>query len=97
MKQYSTENADQLCQCLKGIVHPTRIAILIHLRDGPLSVGALEDRLKTVSQSNLSQHLSNMRIRGIVNVTRNGNQIFYSVADKRVYKLIDLMKEIFCR
>ena len=97
MTKKTQNNSEKLCECLKGIIHPTRLTILTQLGKGSLSVGELEKLLGDISQSNLSQHLSSMRVRGIVQIERRGNQIFYSVTDKRIFKLLDLIKELFCK
>ncbi len=91
------DDAQKACGCLKGIVHPVRIMILNLLRGGPMSVGELENELEMVKQSNLSQHLNQMRISGVLKSERDGSRIYYSAADPRIFKFIDLMKEIFCK
>jgi ArsR family transcriptional regulator len=88
---------DRACRCLKGVAHPVRLAVLLELRKGPASVGQLEGRLGKVSQSNLSQHLAKMQACGIVKSSRDGAQVFYEVADERVFDFIDLIGTIFCK
>jgi ArsR family transcriptional regulator len=40
-------------------------------------------------QSNISKHLSFLRSQGIVIADRRGMRVFYSLADKRIVKLLD--------
>jgi ArsR family transcriptional regulator, virulence genes transcriptional regulator len=84
------------CQCLKGLSHPARLAILCELRRGPRSVGDLMERVGGLSQSNLSQHLSKMQGCGLLASRREGAQIFYEVANPKVFDVLDLLQEIFC-
>ena len=49
----------------RALAHPTRIAILEHLRDGELSAGELIERLG-LEQANASQHLAVMRAKNIL-------------------------------
>ena len=88
---------DRACRCLKGVAHPVRLAVLMELRKGPLSVGELEAKLGRVSQSNLSQHLAKMQSCGLVQSSRQGSQVFYEAANERVFEFIELMSSIFCK
>jgi DNA-binding transcriptional ArsR family regulator len=78
----------------QALAHPTRIAIIEHLRDGELSAGALIERLG-VEQANASQHLTVMRNKHIVVNRRAGNQVFYSVRDQRIIQVLDIMRQYF--
>src|ERR1700735_5531056 len=64
----------------QALGHPTRIAIVELLRDGPLSAGKLIEQLG-IEQANASQHLSVLRSRQIVINRKQGNQVFYSLRD----------------
>jgi|SRR6516162_11392249 ArsR family transcriptional regulator len=81
-------------EIFQALGHPTRIAILDLLRDGELGVGAFVDRLD-LEQANLSQHLAILRARQIVVARKSGNQVFYSVRDPLIWKMLDLMKKYF--
>ena len=87
LRQFKTE-------IFQALAHPTRIAIADELRDGELTVGDLMSRLQ-VEQSNLSQHLAIMRARQIVLARKSGSQVFYSVRDPLIFKLLDLMRVYF--
>jgi ArsR family transcriptional regulator len=80
----------QICQALAD---PTRIMLLYTLVDGAKNVGELAGELK-LSQPNVSRHLKVLRERGMVNATREGANVVYSLADKRVIKALDLMREV---
>jgi len=79
----------------QALSHPTRIAIVETLRDGELSAGALQARLK-IEQANLSQHLTILRSRQIVVNRKGGNQVFYSLANPVLGEVLDIMRR-FCQ
>jgi len=78
----------------KALAHPVRIAILEHLRNGPLSVGEIQG-LTGVAGSSVSQQLAVLRGRGIVVPERLGTTIRYHAADPQIYLLLDAARGIF--
>ena len=78
----------------KALAHPLRIAVLDALRKGELGVTELCALLK-VEQSTLSQQLAVLRSRSIVAGRKDGLNVYYSVRDKTVFRLLDVAKEIF--
>jgi ArsR family transcriptional regulator len=78
----------------KALAHPVRIAILEHLRNGPLSVGEIQG-LTGVAGSTVSQQLAVLRGRGIVAPERSGTTIRYHAADPQIYLLLDAARGIF--
>lgn len=81
-------------EIFQALAHPTRIAILEQLRDGELTVNSFVKRLG-LEQANLSQHLAVLRARQIVVTRKAGNQVFYSVRDPLMLKMLDLMRRYF--
>ena len=78
----------------QALAHPTRIAIVEALRDGELSVGAIQERLG-IEQANLSQHLAILRARLIVATRKGGNQVFYSLRNPVLIEMLDIMRRYF--
>ena len=78
----------------KALAHPVRIAVLDALRTGEIGVNELSGQLK-VEQSTLSQHLAVLRARNIVVGRKEGLNVYYSVADPAVFKLLDAARQIF--
>ena len=78
----------------QALAHPTRIAILESLREGELPAGALIEKLG-IEQANVSQHLAILRAKQLVVNRRAGNQVFYSVRDPIIAKVLDLMRTYF--
>ena len=78
----------------KALAHPLRISILDALRDGELTVNEISQRFE-VEQANASQQLAVLRNRNIVVTRKEGANVYYSVRDKSIFKLLDAAKEIF--
>ncbi|HTV49492.1 MAG TPA: metalloregulator ArsR/SmtB family transcription factor [Phycisphaerae bacterium] len=78
----------------KALAHPLRIAIIDALRKGELGVNEISALLK-VEQSTLSQQLAVLRNRNILVVRKEGLNVYYSVRDATVFKLLDVAKQIF--
>lgn len=73
---------------LKALAHPTRLAILYLLRDGPHCVCHLKSYLG-LRQAYISQQLSVLREAGLLQVNRAGWNIYYSVSDPAVFSILD--------
>lgn len=78
----------------KALSHPLRIRILHALRDGEVTVGDLTSRLR-VEQSTLSQQLAILRNRDLIVARKSGSNVFYSVHDPAIFRLLDVAREIF--
>lgn len=88
----SSEEAECL---LKALANSHRLMILCELKDGERSVTALET-VVPLTQSALSQHLAKLREGGFVATRREAQTIYYSLADHRVERLIEVLDELFC-
>lgn len=77
----------------KTLANPKRQMILDSLRDGEISVGEIA-ALTKIPQATLSQHLSILRSRGVVNARRAGSSIFYSIANPKILMAFDLITEV---
>lgn len=85
----------QAAHCLKAMSHPLRLKILCTLGHSKVSVQDIVERVGT-TQSNVSQHLSILREKGILTCTKDGNRVYYSIDDERTLQLIEMMKDVFC-
>jgi ArsR family transcriptional regulator len=83
-------------QVFQALAHPTRIHIIETLADGELSVGAILEHVK-VEPTNLSQHLSVLRLNNLVTGRKDGNQVLYSVRDPLLIEALNLMRHYFKR
>ena len=93
-----TEKCDITCtaKTLKAISHPLRLKILCCLHDGELSVKELVE-ISGSSQSNISQHLSFMRNKGILDSRRDANRVLYRIAKLELISVIKMMQELYCQ
>ena len=80
----------------QALAHPTRIAILESLSGKELSAGTLIEQLG-MEQANVSQHLAVLRAKQLVANRKVGNQVFYSVRDPLITKVLSLMRAILPR
>src|SRR6266704_1721760 len=79
----------------QALAHPTRIAIVELLRDeGEVAVSRIYERLG-LEQANASQHLAVLRAKQIVVGRKDGNQVFYSLRDPILGKILNLMRQYF--
>ena len=88
--------ADAAAEFLGLLSSRPRLLILCHLLEvGELAVSNLVDRVG-LSQSALSQHLGKLRARGLVDSRREGQNIYYRIADPRAARLIGMLHALFC-
>jgi ArsR family transcriptional regulator len=81
---------------LKAMAHPLRLKILCILGGaGEVSVQDIVEQVGT-SQSNISQHLSILREKGILAARKDANKVYYRVADPKILHLISAMRSAFC-
>ncbi len=80
---------------LRAIAHELRLAVLCNLMRGPMCVQELMEATGA-SQSNLSQHLTKMRMMGIVENEKRGQQVFYHIANPEWSELIHVLKHLYC-
>jgi ArsR family transcriptional regulator len=82
-------------EIFRALAHPTRIAIVELLRDErEVPVSRIYERLG-LEQANVSQHLAVLRSKQIVIGRKEGNQVFYTLRDPILGKVLDLMRHFF--
>lgn len=80
---------------LKQLANKTRLMVLCSLLDDEFSVSDLLTRIP-VTQPVLSQHLALLREANMVVTRRDGQTIYYSLADERVKQTIAMLYQFFC-
>lgn len=78
----------------QALAHPTRVAIVEHLKEGELSAGALCQRLG-LEKANVSQHLAVLRSKGILDSRKVANSVLYSISDPAITEVFDILRA-FC-
>jgi DNA-binding transcriptional ArsR family regulator len=72
----------------RGLGDSTRLSILESLRAGEKSTSQIVEEVGQ-SQSNVSNHLACLLDCGLVKNRRQGRNIYYSLSDKKVSKLLE--------
>jgi DNA-binding transcriptional ArsR family regulator len=90
-----SEDTTLTALALKAMAHPLRWKILCSLGDKELSVGEIVERTGT-SQSNISQHLEQLRNKNIVVARKDANRIFYRIRNHQLLELIGIMRDVLC-
>jgi len=81
-------------QFCKAMAHPKRLMILNILKEkGEMSVTELI-KATNIPQSNLSQHLTFLKNRGLVKVRREGSNIYYSIANPKIIEACNLIRKV---
>ena len=81
-----------LADYLKALAHPTRLRILKALLNGEMCVKSMWEELD-LQQSNVSQHLTTLKSRGIISSRREGAKICYSLVDPRAKEVLQILLE----
>jgi ArsR family transcriptional regulator len=89
------ESAHKAAAFLRAIGHEGRLMLLCHLVTGEKSVGELESLLDA-RQAAVSQQLARLRHEGLVRSRRDGKTVYYSIADPRAMRLLEVLYEQFC-
>ena len=77
----------------RALGDPKRLCVLESLAAGEVSVGELAMRV-ACQVPNMSQHLSVLRSAGLVTARRDGNTVYYRLADPRVLEACQLLQAI---
>lgn len=90
------QKAEEAAAVLRTLAHPARLTVLCELGDGERSAGELV-KASGLSQSALSQHLARLRADHLVETRRDGQTIYYYIADPKALHIVDLLFELYCR
>lgn len=90
------ESADNASSFLKSLANPQRLRIMCLIMEKERPVGELADAVE-LNQSAVSQHLALLRREGLLKTRRDGQTIYYQLADKSVIKFFSLLEDMFCK
>jgi ArsR family transcriptional regulator len=77
----------------KTLANPWRLKLIELLRDGERSLKDLVAEAG-IPLANVSQHLNIMKSAGVVTTRREGSRSFYRLANPKILKAFDLMREV---
>ncbi|MDE0925772.1 MAG: metalloregulator ArsR/SmtB family transcription factor [Methylophilaceae bacterium] len=90
------ESADLATALMKVLANPDRLLLLCQLSQGEKSVGELAV-LTGIQQPTLSQQLTVLREKKVVETRRKGKNIYYSVSSKAALAIINVLAEQLCK
>lgn len=93
MEKKQLSRYDALAEILKAIAHPTRLLIVEELSKQPRCVSELTEMVG-VDTSTVSKHLALMKGTGIVESSKNGNQVYYSLRVTCVLNFISCLESV---
>jgi DNA-binding transcriptional ArsR family regulator len=79
-------------EIFKALADPTRLKILECIKDEEKCICEVIPYTGK-SQPNVSLHLKVLKQAGLVNERKDGTKIMLSIADKNIFKLVDLAKK----
>ena len=92
---FNNDSLNRVSECLKVLSHPLRLKILFLIKDRPFNVSSIE-KITGAGQSNISQHLAIMRYNGMVKQEKKGNEVYYSISEEKLKRLLELIKDLLC-
>jgi len=81
----------EAAEMVRVLGHPVRLRIVELLEPGEQTVTQLQESLDA-PQALVSQQLARMRAAGIVAGRRNGSNVWYTIADSRVVRMLDCLR-----
>lgn len=81
------DDARRAADSFRMLADPTRVKILWALLQGESNVGCLAELVDT-SPTTVSQHLSKLRLAGLVSSRREGTFIYYSATSAHVRRIL---------
>ncbi len=82
------EIAELIARRFRLLAEPTRVKLLDRLRSGEASVQDLADGVGT-TQQNVSKHLVALAEAGVLSRRKQGNFVYYRVADDSIWRLCE--------
>lgn len=87
-------SAQAAARLMKLLSSEQRLILLCRLIEGECSVGDLA-AYTGLAQSAASQHLAKLRAEGVVATRRDGQTIFYKIADPKAVRVIDTLCDLY--
>jgi rhodanese-related sulfurtransferase len=92
-REFKDKVYDELATITKALANPHRLEIIELLAQGDYSVEQISIQTD-LSVANTSQHLQVLKTAQLVEITRNGNFIYYRLANVNVYKAWKALREL---
>jgi len=92
-RQFKDRVYGELAKITKSMANPHRLEIIELLAQGDFSVEQIADHTN-LPIANASQHLQVLKVAQLVDVTRQGNFIYYRLANSNVFKTWKALREL---
>ena len=86
--------AGEAAELLKLLANDQRLIILCRLSADEMAVSELGEYVN-LTQSALSQHLAKLRAHGLVTTRREGQNVYYRLANPTAQKLVGALCELY--
>ncbi|WP_041637451.1 MULTISPECIES: ArsR/SmtB family transcription factor [Maricaulis] len=90
-----TPMAETIADLMKTLAHPSRLLALCAMMEKERSVGELATALGMRDQA-MSQQLAILRNKGLVSTRRDGQTIYYGLADARIETVMAALYATYC-
>ncbi|MCL2832196.1 MAG: metalloregulator ArsR/SmtB family transcription factor [Treponema sp.] len=91
------DEVKEIARMLKVLANENRLLILCALIGQPMTPAGIAKHVPGITQSALSQHLTLLKAHNYLDSKKSGQNIIYSVADKRVENTINVLRKYYCR
>lgn len=88
-------SADDACRLMKVLSNRDRVMLLCQMSQREMCVGELEECLD-IHQPTLSQQLTVLRNEDLVVTRREGKQIYYSLSNRVVLEVMNVLYQNYC-
>ncbi len=92
-RAFKTEVNEQFARIAKAIANPHRLELVDVLAQGERSVEELAKE-SALSIANASQHLQALRDAHLVSSRKEGQRVYYRLADASIFQLLQIIREI---
>ena len=87
------DNLQAVAFVARSLADENRLRILLCVNNGKKSVSGIVEELK-LSQPLVSHHLKELRRALLVKVERSGLFVYYEIADARIPKILEALKDL---
>lgn len=89
-------HATKIALLMSQLANENRLLIVCSLLDGPKTVKEIATCVPDITAPALSQHLHRLKDANLVCTRKEAQFVVYSICDKRIHHLMDVLKNEFC-
>ncbi|KDE61198.1 ArsR/SmtB family transcription factor [Fusobacterium necrophorum] len=88
----------EVSMIFKLLSNPMRLGILCYLTEKKeMTVNEIREYFPNYSQPSISQQLQSLKANKIVKDRKQGQYVYYSIAEERILKFMDRLYELYCK